>query len=45
MALLLKRRGVERVRPLAGGLNAWSALGYPLEDRREDEAHDISARL
>jgi len=30
MALFLKRRGVERIRPLAGGLLAWSELGYPL---------------
>jgi len=31
VALLLHRRGLERVRPLAGGLDAWRALGFPLE--------------
>jgi 3-mercaptopyruvate sulfurtransferase SseA len=30
VALLLRRRGIERVRPLAGGFHAWRALGYPL---------------
>jgi 3-mercaptopyruvate sulfurtransferase SseA len=32
MALLLKRRGVQRVRPLAGGFAEWKRLGYPLSD-------------
>jgi 3-mercaptopyruvate sulfurtransferase SseA len=31
VALLLKRRGVHRVRPLAGGFDAWQAAGYPVE--------------
>ena len=30
MALRLRRHGVARVRPLAGGLAAWRELGYPL---------------
>ena len=30
MALMLKRRGIERVRPLAGGFRAWRDRGYPL---------------
>ena len=30
MALLLRRRGIERVRPLAGGYRAWRNLGYPM---------------
>ena len=30
MALLLRRRGIERVRPLAGGYRAWRDLGYPM---------------
>jgi 3-mercaptopyruvate sulfurtransferase SseA len=30
VALLLKRRGIERVRPLDGGLAAWRRLEYPL---------------
>jgi len=31
VALLLRRRGIERVRPLAGGLDAWREHGFPLE--------------
>lgn len=30
MALLLRRRGIERVRPLAGGIEAWRAARYPV---------------
>jgi hypothetical protein len=30
VALLLRRRGIERVRPLAGGFYAWRDRGYPL---------------
>jgi membrane protein DedA with SNARE-associated domain/rhodanese-related sulfurtransferase len=30
VALELRRRGFERVRPLAGGLQAWHARGFPL---------------
>ena len=32
MALLLKKNGISRVRPLVGGVEAWRALNYPLED-------------
>ncbi len=31
MALMLKRRGISRVRPLSGGIDAWRELAYPLE--------------
>jgi membrane protein DedA with SNARE-associated domain/rhodanese-related sulfurtransferase len=31
MALLLRRKGVTRVRPLSGGIDAWRELNYPLE--------------
>ncbi|MDZ4339588.1 MAG: hypothetical protein U1B94_05140 [candidate division NC10 bacterium] len=31
MALLLRRRGITRVRPLAGGLDEWRARGFALE--------------
>jgi 3-mercaptopyruvate sulfurtransferase SseA len=31
VALLLKRRGIERVRPLAGGFDAWLEAGHPVE--------------
>jgi rhodanese-related sulfurtransferase len=30
VALMLKRRGIVRVRPLAGGLDAWVEAGYPV---------------
>lgn len=28
---MLKKRGIERVRPLAGGFDAWLAAGRPVE--------------
>jgi len=36
VALLLKRRGIDKVRPLAGGFAAWYERGFPVEgaDRR-----------
>ena len=30
MALLLHKRGITRVRPLGGGINAWRKRNYPL---------------
>jgi rhodanese-related sulfurtransferase len=30
MALAMRRLGVERVRPLRGGFDAWKKRGYPL---------------
>jgi rhodanese-related sulfurtransferase len=33
VALLLRNRGITRVRPLAGGLEAWRELGYPVETK------------
>jgi rhodanese-related sulfurtransferase len=30
VALMLKKRGIMRVRPLAGGLAAWKELGFPM---------------
>jgi 3-mercaptopyruvate sulfurtransferase SseA len=33
VALLLRARGITRVRPLAGGLGAWRSLGLPVETR------------
>ena len=30
-ALLLKKNGVERVRPLMGGIDAWCAANFPME--------------
>jgi 3-mercaptopyruvate sulfurtransferase SseA len=34
VALMLKRRGITRVRPLAGGLAGWKEKGFPLETRQ-----------
>ncbi|MFQ5778167.1 MAG: hypothetical protein ACE5IP_09180 [Terriglobia bacterium] len=31
MALLLRRRGITRVRPLAGGFRLWRDRGFPVE--------------
>jgi 3-mercaptopyruvate sulfurtransferase SseA len=31
VALLLRNKGVKRIRPLQGGLDAWRELGYPLQ--------------
>jgi rhodanese-related sulfurtransferase len=31
VALLLKRQGIRRIRPLEGGLDGWRERGYPLE--------------
>ena len=31
MALLLRAKGIARVRPLLGGYEAWVALGYPID--------------
>jgi rhodanese-related sulfurtransferase len=31
VALLLRRQGVSRIRPLAGGFQAWRDLGYPVQ--------------
>jgi len=41
VALLLHRKGIVRVRPLLGGIDAWRARGYPLEAVRVDEADRI----
>lgn len=31
MALTLKRQGIRRIRPLAGGIEAWRARAYPVD--------------
>ena len=33
MALLLRRNGIKRVRPLLGGLDAWRERNYPIEPK------------
>jgi rhodanese-related sulfurtransferase len=30
VALLLRNKGIRRIRPLQGGLDAWRKRGYPL---------------
>jgi len=42
MALMLKRRGISRVRPLLGGIDTWRELDYPLERVVEKEAEAVS---
>jgi hypothetical protein len=32
VALRLKRRGITRVHPLEGGVAAWMALGFPIDE-------------
>lgn len=41
MALQLKRAGVVRVRPLAGGFEAWHRSGYPVEPIADRLAADL----
>ena len=45
MALMLKRKGIARVRPLTGGIDAWRALDYPLESVVTEEAVVVAAEL
>ena len=32
MALMLRRKGVQKIRPLQNGLNGWRELGYPVKE-------------
>jgi len=34
-ALMLKKRGASKVRPLAGGFKAWRSRNYPVELRKK----------
>jgi 3-mercaptopyruvate sulfurtransferase SseA len=34
VALLLRKNGIKRIRPLQGGLDAWRERGYPLSVHR-----------
>jgi 3-mercaptopyruvate sulfurtransferase SseA len=43
VALQLKRAGITRVRPLAGGFEAWQKLGLPVESVAADL--DLEASL
>ncbi len=33
---MLKKRGIARVRPLLGGLDAWVAAGFPIDSLEPD---------
>jgi 3-mercaptopyruvate sulfurtransferase SseA len=37
VALLLKKNGIKRIRPLQGGLEAWRQRGYPLDTKHSPE--------
>jgi rhodanese-related sulfurtransferase len=43
VALLLRKRGITRVRPLAGGFHGWRDLGYPLETVESEVSAPASA--
>jgi len=45
MALMLKRKGISRVRPLAGGIDAWRELDYPLEMVVSKEGDMVTAEI
>jgi 3-mercaptopyruvate sulfurtransferase SseA len=34
VALLLRKKGIKRIRPLQGGLAAWRERGYPLSNAK-----------
>jgi rhodanese-related sulfurtransferase len=36
VALQLKKAGIRKVRPLAGGFEAWRGLGFPVEPAAEN---------
>jgi rhodanese-related sulfurtransferase len=38
VALLLKKQGITRIRPLQGGLDAWRNLGYQMQMHEVDAA-------
>ena len=43
-ALLLRRKGITRVRPLLGGIEAWRERNYPTEPRVNGARGDLAAR-
>jgi len=38
VALLLKKQGITRIRPLQGGLDAWRNLGYQMQVHEAEPA-------
>ena len=45
MTLMLKRKGITRVRPLLGGIDGWRELAYPLEKAVSKEDVALTADL
>jgi membrane protein DedA with SNARE-associated domain/rhodanese-related sulfurtransferase len=45
MALMLKRKGITRVRPLLGGIDGWRELDYPLEMVASNEEVVVTAEI
>jgi len=43
VALLLRKQGITRIRPLQGGLDAWRNLGYPMENAEPELASASAA--
>ena len=41
MAVMLKRRGIKRVRPLVGGVESWRASNYPLTELTEKVSEKV----
>jgi membrane protein DedA with SNARE-associated domain/rhodanese-related sulfurtransferase len=44
VAMQLRRRGVRRIRPLAGGIDAWAMAGHALEQGEPGDAADLLRR-
>lgn len=44
-ALILYKRGITRVRPLAGGIEAWRDRNYPLEPNQPQQATSAEASI
>jgi rhodanese-related sulfurtransferase len=42
LALLLRNKGITRIRPLAEGYDGWRKRGFPME-RPKDESHEEEA--
>jgi 3-mercaptopyruvate sulfurtransferase SseA len=42
MALMLRRKGVQKIRPLQNGLTGWRELGYPVSESQEPMAEKHS---
>ena len=44
IALLLRKRGITRVRPLLGGIDAWRERQYPLQPHRAFATPEVTAK-